>query len=74
MSFLKKIFSKKEEVKIEEHSGYEKCGLCNLPIFPNTPAKTFPKSGVYKKRYHIKCWRKLRKMGDSYQKTGKVVE
>ncbi len=79
MSFLKNLFKKKVVPVIEDPVGFEddsheKCGLCKFSVFPNTPAKTFPKSGVDRKRYHIKCWRRLRKLGDAYQKTGKVVE
>jgi len=81
MNFLSKLFGKKEKKSIEikeqigyEDDGFDKCGLCKTSIFPNTPRKTFPKSGLERKIYHIKCWRKLRKMGSTYQSTGKVME
>lgn len=77
MKFLKNLFKKKQnilprEVITFQDDGLEKCGLCKKSIFPNTPSKTFPKSGMERKIYHMKCYRRLRKMGRTYQKQGRI--
>ena len=80
MKFFKKLFKKKpKEEIVEEPVGFEddghvKCGTCKKSVFPNTPRKVFPRSGVNRQVYHIKCWRRLRKAGNQYQKTGKAVD
>ena len=70
----KVIPSDNEELVGHQDDGHVKCGTCKKSVFPNTPRKVFPRSGKDRKVYHIKCWRKLRKVGIQYQKTGKVID
>lgn len=85
MNFFKKLFSKKENKEKEPKKTFEEkympevypdhfviCESCKKPILPQAPRKTFPK-GRDAKRYHMKCWRQLRKAGKKFQTTGKLM-
>jgi hypothetical protein len=61
MSFLKKLFCKKEEVIVEENSieipeGCFMCEHCDRLIHPYEKRKT-----MAGKKFHIKCFRKYKK-------------
>ena len=73
MKWIKKIFGKKHEDKIEKKSEETKqepvptqstiiCAACELPI--ESDQKSISKAG---KRYHLSpCWRNLQKLAKQY--------
>ena len=80
MKFFDKLFKKKipeekdelEEVKLYEGSLPE-CGQCGNKIYPGELGIIkFPKSGKESKKYHKKCFRKLRRLAKHYQAYGKL--
>ena len=79
MKFFKKLFSKKKEdvPEVEKDigdldDGFPKCEDCFKTLYPDSPRKTFPKSGKNKKTYCRKCWKSLKKQATQYQSTGKI--
>lgn len=75
INFLKNLFKKKKKVEVIEpgekinDSSLYVCDFefCKKPILPNAPSKSF--GG---KRYHMRCWRKIRKNSKKIQKYGKL--
>ena len=77
INFLSKLFKHKDKgeeeiMEVEKRINYSSLPICDFelcknPILPNAPSKSF--AG---KRYHMRCWRRIRKNGKKIQKYGKL--